>query len=98
MRYADTWGLRGHIFDTHPIKLRPEPESHRRSGVSICAVGKRPEVDSAGAEIPVGGFPLPKGTSYGRTPPLEGGFAARSFRGARFTRFQSSEYQRSETP
>ncbi len=27
VRYADTWGLRGHIFDNHPIKLRPEPES-----------------------------------------------------------------------
>jgi len=27
VRYADTWGLRGHIFDHHPIKLRPEPES-----------------------------------------------------------------------
>lgn len=26
VRYADTWGLRRHIFDTHPIKLRPEPQ------------------------------------------------------------------------
>ncbi len=26
VRYADTWGLRGHIFGTHPIRLRPEPE------------------------------------------------------------------------
>lgn len=26
VRYADSWGLRAHIFDTHPIKLRPEPE------------------------------------------------------------------------
>jgi hypothetical protein len=26
VRYADTWGLREHIFDSHPIKLRPEPE------------------------------------------------------------------------
>lgn len=23
VRYADTWGLREHIFDTHPIKIRP---------------------------------------------------------------------------
>lgn len=29
VRYADTWGLRGHIFDTHPIKLHPEPEPPR---------------------------------------------------------------------
>jgi len=29
VRYADTWGLRGHIFDNHPIKLRPEPETPR---------------------------------------------------------------------
>ena len=27
--YADTWGLRGYIFDQHPIKLRPEAESAR---------------------------------------------------------------------
>ncbi len=27
VRYADTWGLRGHIFDNHPIKLHPEPET-----------------------------------------------------------------------
>jgi retron-type reverse transcriptase len=26
VRYADTWGLRHHLFDSHPIKLRPEPE------------------------------------------------------------------------
>jgi RNA-directed DNA polymerase len=26
VRYADTWGLRSHIFDSHPIRLRPEPE------------------------------------------------------------------------
>ena len=25
VRYADTWGLRGHIFNNHPIKLRPSP-------------------------------------------------------------------------
>ena len=25
VRYADTWGLRGHIFDSHPIKIRPAP-------------------------------------------------------------------------
>jgi hypothetical protein len=29
VRYADTWGLRGHIFDSHPIKLHPEPETPR---------------------------------------------------------------------
>lgn len=29
VRYADTWGLRGHIFDSHPIRLRPEPEPPR---------------------------------------------------------------------
>lgn len=26
VRYADTWGLRKHLFDNHPIKLRPEPQ------------------------------------------------------------------------
>jgi len=26
VRYADTWGLRGHIFNQHPIKFRPETE------------------------------------------------------------------------
>lgn len=26
VRYADTWGLRGHLFHSHPIKLHPEPE------------------------------------------------------------------------
>ncbi len=25
VRYADTWGLRRHLFDSHPIRLRPEP-------------------------------------------------------------------------
>jgi hypothetical protein len=29
VRYADTWGLHSHIFDSHPIKLRPEPEPPR---------------------------------------------------------------------
>jgi hypothetical protein len=29
VRYADTWGLRRHIFDSHPIKLHPEPETPR---------------------------------------------------------------------
>jgi hypothetical protein len=24
VRYADTWGLRGHIFDRHPISLSPD--------------------------------------------------------------------------
>jgi RNA-directed DNA polymerase len=24
VRYADSWGLRGHIFDSHPIQYRPE--------------------------------------------------------------------------
>jgi retron-type reverse transcriptase len=27
VRYADTWGLRGHVFESHSIKLRPEPQS-----------------------------------------------------------------------
>lgn len=27
VRYADTWGLCGHLFDSHPIQLRPEPET-----------------------------------------------------------------------
>jgi hypothetical protein len=27
VRYADTWGLRGHLFDAHPIRLHPEPEN-----------------------------------------------------------------------
>lgn len=26
VRYADTWGLRRHLFDNHPIKPRPEPQ------------------------------------------------------------------------
>jgi len=26
VRYADTWGLRRHVFSTHPIKLRPEAQ------------------------------------------------------------------------
>ena len=25
VRYGDTWGLRGHLFDHHPIRWRPEP-------------------------------------------------------------------------
>jgi retron-type reverse transcriptase len=25
VRYADTWGLRRHIFDSHPIQMRPAP-------------------------------------------------------------------------
>lgn len=29
VRYGDTWGLRGHVFDTHPITLHPEPEKPR---------------------------------------------------------------------
>lgn len=30
VRYADTWGLRGHIFDSHPIKVRPAPSEPRK--------------------------------------------------------------------
>ena len=30
VRYADTWGLRGHIFDSHPIKMRPAPPEPRK--------------------------------------------------------------------
>lgn len=30
VRYADTWGLRRHIFDNHPIRLRPEPPAKPR--------------------------------------------------------------------
>jgi len=26
VRYADTWGLRRHIFESHPVRLHPEPE------------------------------------------------------------------------
>lgn len=26
VRFADTWGLRRHLFDSHPIRRRPEPE------------------------------------------------------------------------
>ena len=26
VRYGDTWGLRGHLFDQHPIRPRPQPE------------------------------------------------------------------------
>ncbi|GAB4482638.1 MAG: hypothetical protein Kow00124_31640 [Anaerolineae bacterium] len=26
VRYADTWGLRSHIFGSHPVRLHPEPE------------------------------------------------------------------------
>jgi RNA-directed DNA polymerase len=29
VRYGDTWGLRGHIFDSHPINLYPEPATQR---------------------------------------------------------------------
>ena len=25
VRYADTWGLRRHLFERHPFTLRPEP-------------------------------------------------------------------------
>lgn len=27
VRYADTWGLRGHIFEAHPIRPPRKPES-----------------------------------------------------------------------
>jgi len=29
VRYADTWGLRGHIFDAHPIHLPKNPDSQK---------------------------------------------------------------------
>lgn len=41
VRYADTWGLRHHVFDTHPIRIRPlrpgEADKHlpRRKGIGL---------------------------------------------------------------
>lgn len=62
VRYADTWGLREHIFETHPIHTRPglsPKETLFKRKRLYWMPSKKSKTDSADAERHAGDTPAP---------------------------------------